>query len=152
MKIIATDLSTEVLEKARAGRFTQMEVNRGLPAEMLVRHFDRDGSRWVLRRPVRDLVEFRELNLAAPWPSIGRPDVVFMRNVMIYFDVAAKRSILTNIAGMMASDGYLFLGAGETTLDVGARFERLEIDRAGCYRLNADQSTRTGVHHVTAQR
>lgn len=135
LTIVATDLSTEVLDKARRGRFSQLEVNRGLPADLLVRHFERDGSRWKLRPAVLDLVEFRELNLVGPWPHFGRPDIVFMRNVMIYFDVEHKRKILAKVASTMAPDGYLFLGAGETTINIEDRFQRVEIDRAGCFQL-----------------
>ena len=135
VKIVATDISNDVLEKARSGRYSQLEVNRGLPAEMLVRHFERDGSRWKLRSNVRDMVEFRELNLVGAWPVLPKPDIVFLRNVMIYFDVASKQKILAKISGMLARDGYLFLGAGETTLNLDSSFRRLELDRAGCFQL-----------------
>ena len=139
VELVATDLSTEALEKAQSGRFTQLEVGRGLPAELMVRHFERDGSRWKVRPPVRDLVTFRELNLIGQWPPLGTPDIVFLRNVMIYFDVATKRKILSRIASIMAPDGFLFLGAGETTINVEERFQRVDIDRAGCFRLGGSR-------------
>lgn len=143
VKILATDISTEVLEKARSARYSQLEVNRGLPADLLVRHFERDGARWRLRPEVRSMVEFREMNLAATWPSIGTPDVVFMRNVMIYFDVSTRRRILGNIARILAGDGFLFLGGGETTMMLEDSFRRVDIDRAGCFELGAAPRTTT---------
>lgn len=135
VKILATDLSTEVLEKARSGRFSQLEVGRGLPAPMLVRYFEQDGTRWKVRPVIRDMIEFRELNLIGNWPPMTKPDIVFLRNVMIYFDVPSKQRILSKIAANLAPDGYLFLGAGETTLNLDTTFQRIEIDRAGCFQL-----------------
>jgi chemotaxis protein methyltransferase CheR len=135
VSILATDLSVEVLEKARSARYSQLEVGRGLPAEMLVRHFERDGARCKLRPALRDMVEFREMNLAGAWPPMPRPDVVFMRNVMIYFDVDCRRRILGSIASMLPHDGYLFLGAGETTINLEPRLRRVDLDRSGCFEL-----------------
>ncbi|MFN8050688.1 MAG: protein-glutamate O-methyltransferase CheR [Acidimicrobiales bacterium] len=136
VSILATDLSTEVLEKARSGRYSQLEVGRGLPAPMLVRHFEQDGARWKVRPAVREMVEFRELNLIGTWAAMPRPDIVFLRNVMIYFDVQNKQRILAKIAANIASDGYLFLGAGETTLNLDTTFRRIEIDRAGVFQVS----------------
>lgn len=139
VSILATDLSTEVLEQARSGRFSQLEVGRGLPATMLVRHFDQEGTRWRVRPAIRDMVEFRELNLVGNWPPMATPDVVFLRNVMIYFDVPSKQRILSRIASLIADDGYLFLGAGETTLNVDTTFRRIELDRAGVFQPTRPQ-------------
>lgn len=135
VQLIATDISTEVLDKARSGRYSQLEVNRGLPAQMLVRYFDKDGARWRVKDSVREMVEYREMNLVAPWPPMPRLDIVFIRNVMIYFDVPSRQRILSRISGAMARDGYLFMGAGETTLNVDASFARLDLDKAGCFQL-----------------
>ena len=135
VKIIGTDLSTEVLAKAKAGRYTQLEVNRGIPTQVLVKHFERDGVAWKIHHDAHRVVEFRELNLIENWPAMPRPDVVFLRNVMIYFDVATRKQILGKVAQLMAPDGYLFLGAGETTLNIDSSYQRVDLDRSGCFRL-----------------
>lgn len=135
LKIIGTDLSTEVLDKARTGSYTQLEVNRGVPAPMLVRHFDRDGVNWQIHNDARRSVEFQTLNLVEAWGTMPKPDIVFLRNVMIYFDVDTKRTILGRVRRLMAQDGYLFLGAGETTLNIDDSFQRMDMDRAGCFTI-----------------
>lgn len=134
VRILATDLSTEMLAKAREGRYGQIEVNRGLPAAQLVKYFHRAGAGWQVNDDLKRGIEFREMNLAAPWPAPGHFDVVFIRNVLIYFDVDTKRSILNRVAQVLAPDGFLFLGAAETTLGIADGFERLPLERAGCYR------------------
>jgi chemotaxis protein methyltransferase CheR len=113
VRIIATDLSNDVLDRAREGRYNQIEVNRGLPAALLVKYFQRRGTEWKV----------------AAW------DIVFLRNVLIYFDVATKKSILAKIRHVLRPDGFLFLGGAETTMNLDAGFERAEYERAGCYRL-----------------
>lgn len=141
VKIIGTDLSTEVLAKARAGAYSQLEVNRGIPTSVLVKHFERDGVHWKINAEAHKSVEFRELNLIATWPTMPKPDIVFLRNVMIYFDVPTRKRILAKVANLMAPDGYLFLGAGETTINIHPSFQRVELDRAGCFRLEAQSGT-----------
>ncbi len=140
VKILGTDLSSEVIAKAREGRYSQLEVNRGIPSQTLVRRFERDGVQWKVRDEARQVCEFRELNLIDAWPPMARPDVVFLRNVLIYFDIATKKKILGRIAKLIATDGYLFLGAGETTLNLEPAFQRVDIDRAGCFRLRPKHS------------
>jgi chemotaxis protein methyltransferase CheR len=130
---VGTDISRPALERARAGRYSQLEVNRGLPAKMLVKFFRKEEREWLISDDIRRMVQFEELNLNAAWPPRGRFDIVFMRNVMIYFDVEAKKRILGNVYDMLAPDGYLFLGAAETTFNLDNRFQRLDINRAGCY-------------------
>jgi chemotaxis protein methyltransferase CheR len=93
-RILATDLSPEMLERTRRGAYSQLEVNRGLPAPRLVRHFRRQGADWVIEEPLRRMVETRPLNLAGTWPAMPPMDLVFLRNVLIYFDLATKRQIL----------------------------------------------------------
>jgi chemotaxis protein methyltransferase CheR len=124
VRIIATDLKKEVLERARTGRYRQMDVNRGLSAPLLVKYFRQRATMWELREDVRNLVEFRELNLILPWPAMPTPDLVLLRNVMIYFDIPTKKAILSRIHGLMASDGCLMLGSAETTLNLDDRFDR----------------------------
>jgi chemotaxis protein methyltransferase CheR len=134
VSILGTDLSTEVLEKAREGRYAQLEVNRGLPAPMLVRYFDRAGPAWKVKPELQRMVEFRSFNLVKPWAPMPRMDIVFLRNVLIYFDNDTKRDVLSRARAVMAPDGYLFLGAAETTLQFDGMFERVPRARANCYR------------------
>lgn len=137
---LATDISSQALARARAGVFTQLEVNRGLPARLLPRYFTKKGPEWHLADDIRQMVRFEPLNLNAPWPTAMREfDIVFIRNVMIYFDVAAKKRILDNIYRRLAPDGYLFLGAAETTFNLDERFTRSNFDRSGCY-TRADEA------------
>ncbi|MEZ5257421.1 MAG: CheR family methyltransferase [Ilumatobacteraceae bacterium] len=103
VKIIGTDISTDVLAKAKSGKYTQLEVNRGIPTPILVKHFEREGPFWKIHQDAHRIVEFRELNLIGQWPSMPRPDIVFLRNVMIYFDIATRKQILGRIAQLMAS-------------------------------------------------
>jgi chemotaxis protein methyltransferase CheR len=133
--LLATDLSTEMLERTRAGLYTQLEVNRGLPVAMLVRHFDKVGTQWQVKQDLRTMVKTRPLNLAVPFPPIGTFDVVFLRNVLIYFDAATKKAVLQRVRQVLRPDGYLFLGGAETTLGIDDAFERVVIDRATAYRL-----------------
>ena len=133
---VATDLSRPVLDRARAGAYSQLEVNRGLPVKLLVRYFDKRGLEWQLKDHIRSMVNFQELNLNGvwPWPCLPQFDIVFIRNVMIYFDVPDKQKILGRIYDRLRPDGYLFLGAAETTMNLDDRFTRLPVNRAGCYK------------------
>lgn len=133
VKIIATDLSTRVLDQARSGEYSQMEVNRGLPAQYLIKYFRQEGSVWKLKEDVRKSVEFLPLNLIQPWAPMPVFDFVFIRNVMIYFDVPTKRTILRNIRRYVASDGYLFLGTAETVINMDAGFVPVLFGKATAY-------------------
>ena len=135
---IASDLSTEMLERARAGLYSQLEVNRGLPAPLLVKYFDKDGSNWQVRDEIREMVDFRQINLVKDWPTMPPLDLVLMRNVLIYFDVPTKKKVLARVRERLRSDGYLFLGGAETTLNLDDAFERVQGDKAGCYRLTEE--------------
>ena len=111
--------------RARAGRYSQQEVNRGLPAQRLVRHFERDGTTWVLRDRIRRLVTFQRLNLSAAWPALPAADLVLLRNVLIYFSLATKQSLLRRVrADALRPDGSLFLGASATTLNFDAGYAK----------------------------
>ena len=133
--VIGSDLSDVMLEKARNARYGQLEVNRGLPVAMLVRHFERLGTEWQLRPEIRRMVEFKSVNLAQRIPDMGTFDVIFLRNVLIYFDADTKRGIFEQVKRVLRPDGYLFLGGAETTLNVDPDFEPVMYDRATCYRL-----------------
>lgn len=135
VKITATDLSGEMVAKSRAGKYGQIEVNRGLPAHLLVKYFEKKGMEWQVKPEVQRWCEFRELNLIEPWGGMPAMDVVFLRNVLIYFDVETKRAILGNVRKVLQPWGYLFLGGAETTINLGDVFERVQFDKAGCYRL-----------------
>lgn len=132
--ITATDISREMVERTRAGRFSQLEVNRGLPAPMLVRHFARAGSEWEVAPALRRMVTASQCNLAAPLPRMGPFDVVYLRNVLIYFDLPTKQAILRRVRDLMRPDGWLFLGAAETTLGVDDSWERVVVGRSSAYR------------------
>ncbi|HKS99693.1 MAG TPA: protein-glutamate O-methyltransferase CheR [Rugosimonospora sp.] len=136
-EVMASDISSEMIKRAETGEFTQVEMNRGLPAQMLVRHFERHGTAWRISPALRRSVTFRRLNLDTPLPSHQPFDVIFLRNVLIYFDVATKRSVLKNVSQLLRPDGWLFLGAAETTIGVDDRFERVAAGRASAYRLKA---------------
>jgi chemotaxis protein methyltransferase CheR len=137
--VLATDLSQEMLDRARAGEYSQLEVNRGLPATTLVRHFERRGLNWRISPAISSQVQFRQLNLMRPFPPLGRFDVVFLRNVLIYFDLATKRDILRRVRQVMAPDGHLFLGAAEMTMGVDDAWERVPAGRSSVYRIREEQ-------------
>jgi chemotaxis protein methyltransferase CheR len=143
LQIIATDLSEECLAKAKRGRYGQLEVNRGLPAQLLVSNFERQGMEWEVKSSIRSMVEFRSLNLARPFDSVvGSPDVIFLRNVLIYFDIETKKQVLKRVRSVLKPDGYLFLGGAETTLNVDEAFEPVQFDRATCYRVRGGEAKR----------
>ncbi|WP_327008656.1 methyltransferase domain-containing protein [Dactylosporangium sp. NBC_01737] len=146
--IIGTDISTEMLTRAEAGQYTQLEVNRGLPAPLLVKHFERNGAHWQIAQALRKNVSFRRLNLAAPFPSMGPFDIVFIRNVLIYFDVQTKRTVLQRVAGTLRPDGWLFLGSAETTIGIDDRFERVVAGRTSAYKLRTAPKTAASVSAV----
>ncbi len=133
--IVASDLSREVLERARQACFSQIEVNRGLPAALLVKYFRQHGTHWQLNPNIRAMVQFQEINLAQVWPVLPRMDLSLIRNVMIYFDVATKKTILGRLARQLRPDGYLLLGSAETTFNLDDSFQRAEHVKSGYYQL-----------------
>jgi chemotaxis protein methyltransferase CheR len=123
IEILATDISTEVLEKARAGIYSQFEVQRGLPIALLVKYFSQVGDLWQIAPEIRAMVQFRPLNLLRELSHLGAFDVVFCRNVLIYFDQDTKTKVLRNLAQVTRTDGYLVLGAAETVVGLTDAFE-----------------------------
>jgi chemotaxis protein methyltransferase CheR len=136
-EIIGSDISTEMIKRAETAEYSQVEVNRGLPATQLVQYFERAGAHWRVMPHLRRNVTFRHLNLTAPLPSMPPFDVIFLRNVLIYFDVATKKSVLRNVARLLRPDGWLFLGAAETTIGIDDKYERVSAGRTSAYRARS---------------
>lgn len=133
--LLASDISDEMLEKTRQGRYTQFEVNRGLPVAYLAKYFEKKSPDWHLKEAVRKMVTVQKINLIHTWPALPRMDLIFLRNVLIYFDVATKRNILAQVKKSLKPDGYLFLGGSESTIGVDDSFERLSAEKAFYHRL-----------------
>lgn len=134
VKIIGTDLSPTMVARSAAGRFSQLEVNRGLPATMLVRYFSRVGSEWEIGESIRAMVDFRLGNLIEPssWGLIPLVDAVFMRNVLIYFDDTTRAEIVERVHGRLRSDGFLLLGSAETPAGT-RRYERVQFGKTSVF-------------------
>jgi chemotaxis protein methyltransferase CheR len=132
--ILATDISTGMLERGAAGKFSQLEVSRGLPAQQLVRYFQRIGADWQVRDHVRRLVRFQPFDLRDSPAVFGQFDFILCRNVLIYFDTPTKKRILEQLKDALVPGGYLLLGAAETTLNLTEVFERRIIGPAFFYR------------------
>ncbi|MEO8698021.1 MAG: protein-glutamate O-methyltransferase CheR [Acidimicrobiales bacterium] len=142
--ILGTDFAADVLMRARAGRYSQLEVNRGLPARLLVEHFVRDGREWQLSDDIRSMVTFRQLNLALPLVGMPAIDIVFLRNVLIYFDDATRAQVLRRVATVLRPGGYLFLGGSETTYGIDDSFELVQPSpKTVCYRLHQMKAGRS---------
>jgi chemotaxis protein methyltransferase CheR len=129
VEIVATDLCRDVLEKAKQGLYTQFEVQRGLPITMLVKHFTQVGDKWQISKAMQSKVKFQPFNLLESMASLGQFDIVFCRNVLIYFDPPTKAKVLEGIARQMPPDGILYLGGAETVLGVTQAFKPLEGQR-----------------------
>ncbi len=133
-EIIGTDISVEILEKARSGLYSQFEVQRGLPIQLLVKYFEKKDDQWEISQEIRNMVTYKEFNLLNDLTPLGRFDVVFCRNVLIYFDQETKTQVLDGIAGLMPNDGTLFLGGAETVLGISNKFQPVAGQR-GVYGL-----------------
>ena len=135
IRLLATDLSSAIVKKAQEGVFNQIEVNRGLPLPMLLKYFTKSGLTWQIKDEIRKLIEFRELNLIEPWPAdLPAMDIIFIRNVLIYFDPATKSQVLQRAAKLLRPDGYLFLGGAETMMNLNLPFTRQQLGKATCFR------------------
>jgi chemotaxis protein methyltransferase CheR len=135
VEILATDLCTEVLNKAKAGIYTQFEVQRGLPIQNLVQYFSQVGEAWQIAPDIRAMVQYRPLNLLNDFKPLGTFDVVFCRNVLIYFDQPTKIDVLNRLARQMPADGFLVLGAAETVVGLTTALKPM-ADRRGLYLRN----------------
>ena len=135
VQILGTDLNQQILDKAASGRYLQIEVNRGLPAKYLVKHFTRAGLDWQISDKLRSMVTFQRFDLRNPMRSHGPFDLIFCRNVLIYFDVETKRKILASLRQAMAGKALLALGAAETTINLDNNFQRVTFGSAAFYQV-----------------
>jgi chemotaxis protein methyltransferase CheR len=133
VQILGTDFSSQVLERARSGKYQQIEVNRGLPAALVVKHFRRAGVDWQLSEQVRRMATFETIDLRDSMRALGPFDLVFCRNVMIYFDAETKKNILKELHGTLSRGGWLLLGGAETAFGVEEWFERTTVGNAIVY-------------------
>ena len=129
VEIIATDLSQEVLEKSKSGIYSQFEVQRGLPIQLLVKHFAQIGELWQINPDIRGMVQHRQLNLLQDFSHLGKFDVIFCRNVLIYFDQPTKQMVLERMAKQLAPDGFLYLGGAETVVGITDKFQPMANHR-----------------------
>ncbi len=144
VEIVATDLSQGVLEKSRAGIFSQFEVQRGLPIQLLVKYFTQIGELWQLNADIRAMVQHRQLNLLQDFSHLGKFDVIFCRNVLIYFDQDTKATIFERLAKTIEPDGFLMLGAAETVVGITDAFKPC-AERRGLYQPNLERAPRSNV-------
>ncbi len=155
IEIIATDISTEVIDIAKKGEYSQFEVQRGLPINMLMKYFDQRGDRWHLKHDIKSMIQYKFFNLLTPMAMLGKFDIIFCRNVLIYFDRDTKARVLQNMATLMPDDGFMFLGGAETVLGITDLFKPLENTRGmyikpGCTAITA--SATAASTHLPAAR
>jgi len=139
VEILATDISGDVLQRAREGVFSQFEVQRGLPIRALLKHFKQEGTRWRVSPDLAAMVRFEERNLLSDLGGLGRFDAIFCRNVLIYFDAPTKTRVLETLARRLAPDGVLYLGGAETVLGLTDRLSPIAGER-GAYGLSAQKA------------
>ena len=150
VEIIGTDISTEVLEKAKIGMYTQFEVQRGLPIQLLVKYFKQVGDMWQIDPSIRAMVQYRQFNLLNSFSGLGTFDVVFCRNVLIYFDQVTKSDVLDRIAKVSSADGYLVLGAAETIIGLTKEYQPVDGVRGLYQNIAVSKSTGTQPRAVGA--
>lgn len=126
VEIIGTDLSSEVLTRAKEGVYSQFEVQRGLPVQLMVKYFAKEREQWRIKEDIRSMVQYRQMNLLDSFVGLGTFDIIYCRNVLIYFDEATKRGILERMAQLLPEDGYLLLGAAETVVGITNAFAPLQ--------------------------
>jgi chemotaxis protein methyltransferase CheR len=142
LRIVATDLARNMVERTKSGRFSQLEVNRGLPVKLLMKHFQQEGTEWVATRRLRQMMDVRTMNLIGQWPALPKCDIVFLRNVLIYFNPETKRQILERIRGeVLRPGGHLFLGSSETTINIDNAWTRRTVGRSISYEAPVSSGT-----------
>jgi chemotaxis protein methyltransferase CheR len=149
VEIIGTDIARDQLARALDGVFSQFEVQRGLPVQMLMRYFHKEESNWRIAEKIRAMAQFRDYNLLSDLRPLGRFDIVFCRNVLIYFDQSTKTRVLEAIGGLMPADGLLYLGGAETVLGITSRFAPMPNERA-VYRVVTPASIATVPQRMVA--
>lgn len=137
VSILGTDLSPTVLAQAKQGVYSQLEVNRGLPAAFLLKYFDKAGEKWAVTDAIKKNIEFRQMNLFKLWPPLPIFDLIFIRNVLIYFNVETKQSILKRMRQQLHPQGVLFLGASETTFNIDPSWQAVTSGNVTYYQPNA---------------
>ena len=135
VRLIATDISTHMLKVASEGCYSQLQVARGMPAPLLVKYFRKEGKCWQVKESLRRMVEFYKVNLAGNWPPLPKFDIIFLRNVLYYFDDETKKTVLGKVGRLMKPDSYLFLGATETPIFLDKSFDRVQFGKTICYKL-----------------
>ena len=137
-EIVATDLSTEIVDKAKEGKYSQFEVQRGLPITLLIKYFTQEAEQWRISPEIRNMIRYQIFNLLDSYGALGKFDVVFCRNVLIYFDQDTKSSILNRMADIMTPDGALFLGGAESVIGISSQF-RPAPGLRGVYQVGGDR-------------
>jgi chemotaxis protein methyltransferase CheR len=135
IRLLASDLSSAMLGRARRGRYSELEVSRGLPPELRVTYFQKQEDGWQIRDEIRRMVEFHRINLSGSWLGLPPLDLVLLRNVLIYFDLPTKQQILEKVRRVLRPDGYLLLGGAETTHNLDDRFIPVSYEQASFFRL-----------------
>lgn len=133
VEILATDISKQALEKGTQGRFTQVEVNRGLPITLLIKYFKQNGAFWMINEPPKKLISFKQLNLLSPLSVFGTFDCIFCRYVLIYFEPQTKQQILEKLVKALNPGGYLILGATETPVGLSSEMKRITLGKTTCW-------------------
>ena len=144
VEIVGTDISNEVLEKAKVGYYSQFEVQRGLPVQLLLKYFKQHGDMWQISPEIRSMVSYRPFNLLESFASLGQFDVIFCRNVLIYFDQATKSDVMQRLSKQMPDDGYLLLGAAETVVGLTNAFQSVPSKRGLYTTSRGAQASATG--------
>lgn len=129
IELVGTDIATEVLDRAKTGVYSQFEIQRGLPVQMLVKYFSKDGDQYRIRDEIRSMVQYKVANLLDPFTGFGSFDIIFCRNVLIYFDEPTKRNVLERLSQLLPDDGYLLLGAAESVVGITNSFVPHETAR-----------------------
>jgi chemotaxis protein methyltransferase CheR len=135
INFVASDISKEMLDRCREGCYSQLEVNRGLAAPLLVKYFQKIGVQWQIKEELRRMVDWRQINLAQNWDVLAPLDIVFMRNVLIYFDLETKRNIFGRLSKLLKSDGYLFLGGAESPIGIDDHLKRVAVENTSYYQI-----------------
>jgi len=147
VKITGTDISTDILDKAKQGEYSQFEVQRGLPVQLLVKYFEKQGENWQINSDIKSMVDYKEFNLLDSLKPLGNFDIVFCRNVLIYFDQETKSKVLDEIYELMPDDGLLFLGGAETVLGISDKFRPVPNFR-GVYEVARNEEESSFAKHA----